>query len=163
MTKNSFLQLKPPVLEIRKQFFVAGLKERYSPATIGNIPALWQRLLPHFKNIPDQVGYAAYGLVWNLNEGFDYMAGAEVSKIAVSSDLIQVSIPTLKYAMFSHRGHVSELKTFMMLIGQQWLPSWGQALANGSGEVPNAIEYYGKDFDPKTGSGTTEIWIPVKE
>ena len=50
-------------------------------------------------------------------------------------------------------------------VVKTWLP---QAQAKGLAATPSPgqpwmIEYYGEDFDPKTGTGTMEVWFPVKQ
>ena len=30
------------------------------------------------------------------------------------------------------------------------------------GDLPNFIEYYGPRFDPETGEGEVEIWVPLR-
>jgi AraC family transcriptional regulator len=41
----------------------------------------------------------------------------------------------------------------------QWLPGSGKEMADSVG----LLERYGKDFDPQTGRGDVEIWIPIKD
>ena len=60
--------------------------------------------------------------------------------------------------MFEHRGHVSTIPETVGEIGSDWLPHSGWEPAEGF----RVIERYGRDFDPKTSSGLTEILIPLK-
>jgi len=43
-------------------------------------------------------------------------------------------------------------------IWNKWLPESGYRAAEGP-----ELERYGKEFDPRTGSGGFEIWIPIKK
>jgi AraC family transcriptional regulator len=47
-------------------------------------------------------------------------------------------------------------------IWHNWLPESGHVPAGSAGDIPELIEWYGQDFDPVTGTGTMEVWVPVK-
>src|SRR5260370_25040580 len=79
--KSSAAQLETPRFEYGKPLRIAGLRQRYSPETMKNIPELWQRFAPHIGKIPGQVGQVAYGLCFNTLTPHcgAYPAGVEVS------------------------------------------------------------------------------------
>jgi AraC family transcriptional regulator len=159
-------QLETPTFKDGTPFIVAGLRQRYDGTTVKDIPALWRRLGPYFDLLPEQVGRAAFGLVIDLNDSkqFDYVAGIEVSGAAnLPNELISLSLPAQRYAVFPHREHVSKLKDTMTAIWLGWLPSSGYQLQRDSADAPGMIEYYGPKFDPKTGMGDVEVWVPVKK
>jgi AraC family transcriptional regulator len=66
-------------------------------------------------------------------------------------------IPAQRYAIFTHREHVSTMHDVVMTIWTKWLPESGYAAA----DAPN-FEYYGEEFDGRTGMGGYQIWIPIK-
>jgi AraC family transcriptional regulator len=89
----------------------------------------------------------------------DYIAGIEVSDGATLPDgFRKVRQAAKTYAVFEHRGHVSTVPETVGAITNDWLPKSGWAVADG----PQVIERYGREFDPKTSSGLTEILIPLK-
>jgi AraC family transcriptional regulator len=59
--------------------------------------------------------------------------------------------------VFTHDGHISTIRGTWKSIWSQWLPGSGHKLA----DAP-FFERYGEAFDPRTGSGGFEIWIPLK-
>jgi AraC family transcriptional regulator len=59
--------------------------------------------------------------------------------------------------VFTHHDHVSKIKSTWNAIFGQWLPGSGYEVT----DAPE-IEYYGEDFDPRNGTGTIEIWVPVR-
>ena len=127
------------------------------------IPAQWQHFMPRIGNVPGQVGHTAYGLCFMDKEGVGYLTGVEVSSAAGRpADLDVVSVPAQKYAVFPHRGHVSKLYETLDAIEHQWQPKWGVKAGNTSANGPAFFERYGKGFDPKTGMGDIEVWVPVK-
>jgi len=65
-------------------------------------------------------------------------------------------------AVFSHPGHVSTIRHTARAIGEEWLPQSGREPAQPSRGEPNLIERYGRQFDPNTGTGDIELWLPIK-
>ena len=102
----------------------------------------------------------AYGVNCNGDDSgnFDYIAGVEVSDFSdLPRKFARVRIPETRYAIFSHREHVSTVRRTMNTIWNQWLPASGLIAA----DAP-IFERYDEKFDPLTGNGGFEIWIPVK-
>jgi len=160
MDTSLLTNLKSPRFDDRPAFHVAGLSERYTFETNHGIPALWQRFAPHIGHIPGQVGAATYGVCYNGDgEGaFDYMAGVEVTTPAdVPEDLTRLTVPALRYAVFTHSGHISDIRKTVYTIWNKWLPEADVTHVEG----PD-FERYDERFDGKTGTGDVEIWIPVR-
>jgi AraC family transcriptional regulator len=160
----STIKLQEPRLQDRRALLVAGLRQHYTPETVSDIPALWQRL--PFGKIPSQLGHMAYGILFHASDtagGFDYLAGVEVSGVStVLSDLTFVKIPSQKYAIFCHRGHVSRLQDTMAAIWHEWLPASHRNVSHPAAGAPQMIEYYAENFDPQTGLGDIEVWLPLE-
>lgn len=161
MEQTIIANLQPPRFETLRPLLVAGLAERYDCESSKAIPAQWQRFQPHIGNIPGQIGgRTAYGVRHNSDDegNFDYIAGIEVANFSqLSAELGRVRIPAQRYAVFSHRDHVSTIRRTIMTIWNKWLPESGHGVA----DAPD-FERYGEEFDPRTGTGGLEIWIPIK-
>jgi AraC family transcriptional regulator len=162
MDETLLASLEPPRFETSKPLLIAGLGERYTWETSGTgIPAQWQRFGPYLGHIPGQVcGRTAYGVCCNSDDegNYDYICGVEVADFSdLPKELSRVRIPRQRYAVFSHRDHVSTIRRTISTIWNKWLPESGHELA----DAPN-FERYGEDFDPNSGTGTIEIWIPLK-
>jgi AraC family transcriptional regulator len=71
------------------------------------------------------------------------------------------SIPAQKYAIFPHHEHVSKLGESLDAI-DKWLPGSGLEVSCAAAEAPNFFERYSEEFDPRTGMGGMEVWIPIK-
>ncbi|MGY4630227.1 GyrI-like domain-containing protein [Bradyrhizobium sp. USDA 4486] len=153
--------LAPPRFETAKAFLVAGLAERIACDNGAMIPGLWQRFNREVADIPSRVGNVAYGICCNGDDAgnFDYIAGVEVTDF---SDLPRrfgrIRIPEQRYAVFTHKDHVASIRRTVNTIWNQWLPASGLKAA----DAPN-FERYDEKFDPATGHGGFEIWIPVRE
>ncbi len=152
--------LAPPRLENARALLLAGLGERYTCESSAGIPAQWQRFLPSFGHIPGQVGSLAYGARSNFDDqgNFDYLCGVEVPDFSrLPNELSRLRIPEQRYAVFSHRDHISAIRRTWNTIWTQWLPQSGHEPL----DAPD-FERYGEDFNSHTGLGGVEIWIPLK-
>ena len=163
MKKAPAVQLEAPRFENAEPLRIAGLREHFTPETMKNIPELWRRFGPHIGNIPGQVGRAAYGLCFNAlgPDGVDYLVGVEVSDSDLPGDFSFANIPAQKYAVFSHREHVSKMYQTLDAI-DKWFPGSGLEVASETAQAPNFFERYSEEFDPRTGMGGMEVWVPIK-
>jgi AraC family transcriptional regulator len=152
-----------PRIENSRPLLVAGLCGHFTDASLGGIPVQWRRFGPYLGKIPGQTGGAAYGVCFNVANGVDYLSGVEVSTSSgLPTELICVSIPAQKYAVFHHHEHVSKLRNTLDRIWRDWLPASGhQASSTGAG-APCFFERYGETFDPVSGIGGVEVWVPIQ-
>ena len=152
--------LAPPRFETAKAFLLAGVGGRFSHDNSAGIPRLWQRYHQDVDGIPARVARrVAYGVCLNGDDAgnFDYIAGVEVADFSdLPREFVRVRIPQRKYAVFSHRDHISSIRCTVNSIWNRWLPESGLKLA----DAPS-FERYDEKFDPATGNGGFEIWVPV--
>jgi AraC family transcriptional regulator len=160
MDSTALDQLQPPRFETATPLLIAGLGERYNWESGAAIPGQWQRFQQSAAHIPDRVGQVAYGVCCNGDDSgnFDYIAGVEVSDFSdLPREFQRVRIPEQKYAVFTHSEHISTIRRTVSTIWNHWLPASGWKAA----DAPT-FERYGEKFDPVTGNGGLEIWVPVK-
>jgi len=153
--------LRSPRFETARPLLVAGVGERYTCEGGAAIPGQWQRFHQSVASISGRVGQVAYGVCCNGDDAgnFDYIAGVEVTDFTdLPREFSRVRIPEQKYAVFTHGEHISTIRRTINTIWNQWLPASGLKAA----DAPN-FERYDEKFDPMTGNGGLEIWIPVKE
>lgn len=151
--------LAQPRFVDRDALLVAGFGERYTCETSHAIPSLWQRFGPHFGNLPGQKGMVGYGVCCNFDDdSFEYIAGVEVKDFAeLTPEYSRLRIPPQRYAVFATTDHISMIRRITNTVWSKWLPTSGHEAADG----PN-FELYPESFDPVTGNGGYELWIPVK-
>jgi AraC family transcriptional regulator len=154
-----------PRFQNGKPLLIAGLRKTYAPAAMRSIPAQWQTFAPHIGKVPGQVGGTTYGICWQAADSvnIEYLTGVEISTFAgMPDDFTVVSLPAAKYAVFPHRDHVSKLYETCDAISR-WLPESGHQSAAAAGvETPSFFERYSEEFDPHSGMGGMEVWVPLK-
>ncbi len=152
--------LKPPRFENGRPLLIAGLGERYTWETSKAVPAQWQRFVPYLGDISRQVGRDTFGVAYNGDDegNFDYLAGVEVADFSdLPAAFSRLRIGPQKYAVFSHREHISTIRRTVKTVWSKWLPESGYEAA----DAPS-FERFGEEFEPQTGMGGFEIWIPIK-
>jgi len=160
MNETPMVKLGAPRLVDGRPLLLAGLSERYNDATSAGIPAQWQRFTPYIGNIPAKVAGAAYGVIYNNDDegNIDYMSGVEVKDFSdVPNELARLRIPARRYAVFSFTDHVSAIRMAWKAIWNDWKPDSGHEVA----DAPT-FERYGATFNPQTGEGGFEIWMPLR-
>jgi AraC family transcriptional regulator len=154
--------LKPPRFETSKPLLVAGIGERCTHENGGaGIPNQWQQFHQKVDAIPARIGKVAYGVCCNGDDAgnFDYVAGVEVADFSdLPREFARVRIPEQKYAVFTHAEHISTIRRTVNTIWNHWLPISGMKAADAL-----SFERYDEKFDPSTGNGGLEIWVPVRE
>lgn len=160
MADTSAINLAPPEIRDPGALALVGLCERYGSGPGPGIPAQWMRFGPHIGHVPGQQGDETYGVIFNIDEqdGYDYMCAVAVAPGAETpADLTRLDVAATRYAAFRHEGHVSAISSTMAAI-------WNGGLS-AAGLKPRrapVFEFYGPDFDPRTGLGQVEIWIPIE-
>jgi len=160
MDQSLIENLTPPRFEDGKRLLVAGLSERYTCETSAGIPAQWQRFVPYLGKLPGQVGRIGYGVRYNFDDSgnFDYLCGVEVDDFTdLPPQWGRVRIPKHRYAVFSHREHISTIRRTWSTIWNKWLPESGVQAA----DAPD-FERYDEHFNSMTGMGGVEVWVPIE-
>ena len=160
MDEALIVKLDPPRFETGRTLLVAGLGDRFTFEANQGIPLLWQRFVPYMGNIPGQVGRMTYGVCCNSDGAgnFEYIAGVEVSSFdELPPEFRRVRIPAQRYLVFTHRDHISAIRGTWYTIWNKWLPESGHAVA----DAPD-FERYDERFNPQSGTGEVEIWLPLK-
>jgi AraC family transcriptional regulator len=151
-----------PRFENGKAMTIAGLRGHFTFSDWQGIPAQWTNFMSRGP-LPNETGDAHYGLCFGAPNGFDYLSGVEVSSLeGLPADLQHSNVPAQRYAVFTHNEHVSRLRNTLDMIWRKWLPTSGYQANPGTNGAPDFFERYGKNFNPQTGTGDIEVWLPVK-
>jgi AraC family transcriptional regulator len=168
MTKQ--LTKQEPRFTNRKQLRIAGVSVHYPEQNAEAFAKQWEGFAPAIPTMPGRSSPDAYGVVigsFGDVDGFEYITGVEVSSFDhVPAKYRRLTIPAQRYAVFVHNGHVSQIRDTVYSIKKEWLPKLvvpGRSDTSKDGtDLPDFLERYGKDFDPKTGNGKVEIWVPLR-
>ena len=147
--------------EASRELLIAGLNNTYDPQSRARIPAQWEQFAPHIGKVPGQIGTTSYGVCWNFKPDcvFDYLSGVEVGESAkLPQDFTRVSLSAHRYAVVTHDGHVSRLPQTIDTIWTKWVPDSALKTA----KAP-CFERYTEKFNPRSGLGAVEIWVPLEE
>lgn len=138
---------------------IAGLNVSYTMETRIAIPQQWARFVPAASEFADVKGKPMYGVSWNMKPecGFDYMTGLEVEGTkALPPEFTSLKLDARRYAIFDHTSHVSSIPKTLDTIWTSWVPECGLKVASAP-----CVERYTSEFNPHTGMGGMEIWIPL--
>jgi AraC family transcriptional regulator len=149
-----------PRLNSRSEVRIVGLPAHYSFAATAGIPGQWQRFMTIAAGIPERRPGIPVGVSTNIDAdgGFDYICAVEVAAFStMPSACVRVAIPAHRYAIFEHRGHISTIQQTYSAIWDEWLPAHELTSSDAPG-----IEQHKETFDPRTGDGGVDLWIPVE-
>lgn len=152
--------LNEPSFQECSGMMVAGSNCSYTLESRIGIPQQWERFVPSAQNIPHQQGKDFYGVCWNTKPdcSFDYLTGVEVSDATqLPAGMSSITMEPRRYAVFPLTGHVSSIPAVIETIWTKWVPDCGLKVA----KAP-CFERYTLEFNPSTGMGGMEIWIPLE-
>ena len=157
MRKDMIIDVAKPDMREREAFCVVGLSTQCTFENTSAIPRLWQSFNAVEGDVVAAVDGAAYGVCCDADESgqFRYVAG--VAATGKTEGMDYMDIPAGRYAVFTHSGHISDLPKTFYTIWNKCLPDLGLEPA----KAPD-FERYDNRFNPETGRGTVEVWIPVR-
>lgn len=158
MQPSRTVSLAEPRFEEAGKLAITGLSRHYGFEEVAEIPDQWQSLGLLISRLTAEVQPTTYGVIYNgSDDSFDYLTGVEISKAETAPEnVVRLDIAPQRYAVFEHPGHVAHVRETCDAIWSDWLPSSDLTVV----EAP-WFERYGKAFDPLTGAGGLEIWIPI--
>jgi AraC family transcriptional regulator len=156
------IALHPPVVELLPAARYVGLPRRYKVNQLGGIPQQWETFAQqHLSRLdPSQVP-GTYGIVQDTHDGEDveYVCAVPAGAgLLPGHGLVELSLPAMRVAKFTHRGHISTVNATCNAAFEQGLQAAG---LRATGPV-DLIEHYGPEFDPRSGFGTVGLWVHVQ-
>lgn len=121
------------------------------------LPLQWAALSPLIPRPAAGVEPVTFGVALPVQDPscFRYMtAYPAAADDTPPRGLSLVTLPAGSYLAFQHDGHVTTLHRTVSAACEGRRPIEG---------LPGFLEYYGPDFDPATGLGDIEVWLPLAE
>lgn len=160
MSSQEPIALTPTRFERRGPIHLIGLLADVSSNDGTSIPAQWGDFATHLGDIPARTSQGTVGALFqNEDESIEYLCAVEVERADdVPAGLSGRTLAPQHYAVFRHDGHVSGIR-------DSWHGTWSGWLPGADVEPLHApaLEVYGDAFDPASGLGGLELWIPVSE
>jgi AraC family transcriptional regulator len=159
MTAGRQPSLAPPKLCAVDDRTFACLNGQFSFASIRDIPALWRRFMEFYPRIKDKLDPAPWAVMSAPDDdgAFEYACAVLIPPASeLPHGLGRMSVRAHRYAVFAHPGHVS-------LIRATYEEIWDRALAASGWTLSDrpVLESHCAGFNPRTGDGGLEIWVPV--
>ena len=143
-----------------------GMHRRMSLAQNRTVE-LWQGFMPKRMDIPNRTNskYVSMDVYPEGQKGmlsptvmFDKWAAVEVSSHDTIPDGMKpYTLKGGKYAVFIHRGSVSDFPKTIQFIFTEWLPASGYVLDNREN-----FEILPENYDRNDSEAEEEVWLPVK-
>ncbi len=148
-----------PRIEKLGALTVVGLSREQNLASAQAIPGQWQQFMTRYEEIDNKAEEIPVSVTTEMDGdgNFSYLTGVVVTSAgAPPKGLVVQKIPPQAYAVFTHSGHTSEIPKTYAAIWDQWVPQSGKVVSDGPW-----LEKHLPTFNPRTGLGGIEIWIPV--
>ncbi|MFK7906039.1 MAG: GyrI-like domain-containing protein [Chitinophagales bacterium] len=129
------------------------------------IPKLWQEFDPYIHKIPNRVnieqcfGLEVYTDSFMKTKQWHYMTAVEVSSLENIPIFASArTLPPNRYAVFTHKGLVSNISQTFDYIYSTWLPNSDYEIA-----APYDFEFYDERFkEGQSEDSETDIYLPVR-
>lgn len=157
---EEIIELDEPVLRTVGPLRLAGLQRHYTSGDNAGIPAQWSAFNEQLAGMPELAFECTYGVVHGIrdDDSHDYLAAIPLDPGATVPDgMSTLELPVQSYLVFHHQGHIADMPSLCEAIFTDWLPESGYEIS----EAP-FFERYTADFDPETGAGGFEFWLPIE-
>ena len=149
-----------PQLKRLGRLKLVGLAAPCSPNETIHIPAQWQRFMScYYDDIPNKVKEMPIGMCEPPDdEGcFNYVCAAKVETFGGQlPELTSFVCEPRCYAVFAHNDHVSTIFNTYAAIWNEALPAMARIVADSP-----VLEFHNDAFDPDTGLGGLQLYIPL--
>lgn len=157
--------MEPKIVEL-PPFKAVGMGKKVTLKTVSLIPKLWEEFIPREKEIKKRVNQGiTYGLCEYVNmSSFDEdtpyqeFVCCQVSEFKDLPDkMAGKEVAGGKYAVFTHKGSLNNLRKTYDFIYSTWLPKSGYEL-----KPTDDFERYDERYVPGDPESEIDIYLPVK-
>jgi AraC family transcriptional regulator len=154
-----------PRIITREAEMVVGMGGSFQQGDSDSIGKLWDSFIPRTEEIAKSKPYAI-GLCTPKHpsipvadgDHFVYIAGLPVeSADGMPPGMVSAELPAGRYAVFTHKGPISAIKSTISYIWGTWLPKSEYAHR----EAPD-FELYDERFSPNSADSEFDFYIPIE-
>lgn len=159
MSDFTLVPVGPHKIETRAAFGVTALVLDCTLDDLSGVSPLWNRLGGYMDQITPTG--PAFGICTGMTDAgaFKYAAGLQTAPDApIPADMQRVEVPENTYAVFTFNGHIAGISNWVHSVWNKALPDAGL-----EPKMDPDFELYDDRFDPESGRGTVELWIPVQQ
>ncbi|MDQ2682166.1 MAG: GyrI-like domain-containing protein [Chloroflexota bacterium] len=155
---------EPEIVE-KPAMRIAGFGRVLTWSNMREIPRIWDQAGPWIESILGGNDQDAYGAMFVPEPGagdLGYLAGMVVQEdYELAPGQIELRIPAIRWAVFPHNGALADFPATIDAAQHGWLPTSGfQRFEAAPGNVA-MMERYGPGFDPESGTGDMQVWLPL--
>ena len=150
-----------PVRARAAGFVAAGIWSRIGVGDASVAAGLWQSFMAQAHRLVAQCDEAPVGISRTTPDAgvVDYACAVIIEEgTRIPNGLSRIEVPARDYAVFTHKGHVSTIGATYAGIWDGWLAASGL----GNEEHGMCLERHRDTFDPSTGFGGVDIWMPLQ-
>lgn len=155
------LLLPEPGIEMQAAISAIGCTALYHYDAVSGIPGQWQRFMSDLRASSACVRAPPIGIatVVDADGAFEYTCAIEASATTdVPRGFMPVHVPARRCAVFPHDGHVSMLSRTYAAIYDRASLDGGLRIADGP-----CVEQHRLSFDPRTGAGGVDLYVPLAD
>lgn len=141
-------------------FVAIGIWSRIGVGDTSTAAGLWQSFMAQAHRLVTR-DEAPIGISRTTDDAVvvDYACAAVVNVSAgLPKGMSRIEVPAREYAVFDHLGHITTIATTYAAIWDIWSASSGLRVEEGG----LCLERHKPSFDPSTGFGGVEIWMPLQ-
>lgn len=167
---NGGITMQPQIIE-KESFKVIGILGEFTLEN-NTIPQMWEAFIPRMGEIGNKKNpQVSYGICSSPDPDANYKEFTEQTLFnelvcqevehfdSIPAGMVTRTIPTGKYAVFTHKGPLANLKATYDYIYKNWLPGSGYTLPTNYD-----FERYDERFNPMNQENSEiDIFVPIKE
>jgi len=156
-----------PEIVIRGAELAIGMGASFKPKSTSEIAQLWGRFVSRMHEIKNAKAGYTLGICSmehpSVQKGdgdcFVYIAAVPVHKVEdIPEGMVLCELKPSQYARFTHKGQIMDIAHTVDYIWGTWATQSNRKLK----KAPD-FELYDERFDPRTGAGEVDIYVPIED
>jgi predicted transcriptional regulator YdeE/predicted enzyme related to lactoylglutathione lyase len=155
-------------------FTVVGITEKIHfdttlPPSENAIAKLWSRFNNRIAEIPGTLGRRSFGLMLQSPDhpsgtSFEYTAAAQIVQEGdIPKGMKRIEVPSARYIVFTHRGHLDGISSAFQYFWGNWLPNSPYEYDGGIHTGKYEFEFYDQRYtQPADPISEIDLYFPIR-